>query len=137
MRVRALDANGDMTWGRGSGNFLVDSPEFVRQKVLTGLGLWRGEFFLNTSAGMPWSTEVLGKNTQAFYDAAIQKQVLSTSGVTGINSYSSSFDAVTRLLSVSMRVQTQFGAITITTTFAPPRTSGFGIGGFGTIPFGQ
>jgi hypothetical protein len=55
MRYRKLDANGDYTFGGGSNDFLVNTPETVAQAVMTRLNLLQGEWFLDTTAGMPWS----------------------------------------------------------------------------------
>jgi hypothetical protein len=139
MRVRALDANGDMQFGRGSANFLVNSPQLVVQKILTGLKLFQGEFFLNTSAGMPWNQQVLGFQTQASYDNAIRTQIRNTAGVTGITSYSSSLNTTTRALSVTVAGTSAFGVWTLSTSipFAPPLSGGYGVGGYGVNPYGQ
>lgn len=138
MRVRAQDANGDMTFGFGSANFLVNSPQCVEQLILTGLALFQGEFFLNTTAGMPWDTQVLGFRTSTLYDQAIQNQIRNTAGVTAITGYSSSLNAVSRLLTVRVSVQTLFGPLTLSFSlpFAPPVTSGYGVGGYGVGIYG-
>jgi hypothetical protein len=138
MRVRAQDSNGDMAFGFGLANFLIDSVQAVEQLILTGLGLFQGEFFLNTAAGMPWDTEVLGYGTQSLYDNAIQAQIRNTVGVTAITRYSSSLNTDTRLLTVDVTVQTAFGSLSLSITlpFAPPFTSGYGVGGYGVNPFG-
>jgi hypothetical protein len=131
MRVRALDQNGDMQFGFGSQNFFIDNLQLVQQKVITGLKLWQGEFFLDTTAGMPWNTKVLGVNTQSLYDAAIQQQIKGTTGVTGIASYSSSFNSTTRQLNVNVMVMSQFGNFTISLPFALPLLGGYGVLGYG------
>lgn len=116
MRVRALDANGDMTFGRGSGNFLVNTPEAVAQCVKTRLLLKQGEWFLDTSAGVPWDTQVLGTGTAQLRDIAIKDAVLGTQGVTSIDAYSSAVDPLTRAFTVTMSISTLYGATTLTTT---------------------
>ena len=138
MRVRAQDANGDMTFGFGQANFLIDSVQAVEQLIITGLKLFKGEFFLNTATGMPWDTDVLGFGTGPLYDNAIQSQIKGTAGVTGITSYSSSLNATTRLLTVTVGVSTIFGPFTLNASlpFAPP-SSGYGIGGYSENPYGE
>jgi hypothetical protein len=116
MRVRALDASGDMTFGRGSGNFLVDSPAAVGQCVATRLLLKQGEWWLDTTAGMPWDAKVLGYRTSATRDGAIKQIILSTPGVTAIQSYSSNFDPDTREFTVVTTITTQYGTTTVRTT---------------------
>lgn len=121
MRVRALDANGDMTFGRGSANFLVNTPAAVAQLVQTGLELVQSEWFLDKTEGMPWLTDVIGKGTQSLYDLAIQNQILNTQGMVSIENYSSSLDPVTRKLTIpnSVILNTQFGTINMPTTVLP------------------
>lgn len=110
MRVRAQDADGDYTFGQGGRNFLVNSPAAVAQLILTGLELWRGDWFADTSVGMPWRTNVIGKTVKAIYDLAVRNQILNTTGVQAILAYDSQLDERTRKLSVQATVLTQFGA---------------------------
>lgn len=136
MRYRTLDANGDYTFGQGSANFLVNSAQSVAQAVLTGLKLWQGEWFVNTAAGMPWATQVLGYGTKAFYDAALQAQVKSTTGVTGLTGYSSTLNSITRLLVATISGTSLYGPFTVTVS-VPTAGGGFGEGGFAEGGFGQ
>lgn len=119
MRYRALSATGDYTFGRGSANFLVNSPQCVAQAVKTRLGLFQGEWFLDQTDGTPWFTQILSanlKNTMPLYDQAIRTRVLETPGVIEINTYSSSLDPTNRALSVDMTITTQFSATPIQVT---------------------
>lgn len=115
MRYRALDADGDYTFGQGQANFLQNSPSCVAQSVLTRLRLWQGEWFLDKTEGTPWLQQVLGRNTQPVYDLAIRTRVLQTAGVKSIDAYSSSLDAATRSLTVTMTITTIYGSIDIAT----------------------
>ena len=110
MRVRALDANGDMTWGRGQGNFLVNTPAAVAQCVKTRLGLFKGEFFRDTSEGTDWKAKVLGERTASTRDPEIRARILGTQGVTGITSYASQVNRETRTFSVQAEISTLYGA---------------------------
>jgi len=113
MRYRKLDANDDYTIGTGS-DFHVNNPDAVAQAVLTRLRLWRGEWFLDTADGTPWSTEILGKRQRGRNpDAAIKQRILGTQGVNEILSYNSTFDGNTRRLSVNATVGTIYGQATI------------------------
>lgn len=114
MRVRRLDAAGDMTFGQGGLNFLVNSREAVAQDILTRLRLIAGEWFLDTEEGTPYGTEILGNVSQAVADAAIRRRIVGTVGVTDITAYSSSI--VGRRLTVAATVDTLFGAVTVETT---------------------
>lgn len=109
-RYAKLDSAGDMIWGQGSGDFLVDSPAAVAQAVQTRLGLWVGEYFLDLDQGTPWATQVLGVRTAGIRDAAIRNRILGTPYVLGIENYASSFNPRTRAFSVSCTINTAFGA---------------------------
>lgn len=113
MRVRAVDQNGDMQFGANQGNFLSNSPDAVAQVVKSRLSLWLGQWFLDTSQGMPWATKVLGKYTGDTRDAAIQSQILGTPGVLQILNYSSALNRDTRLFSWAATIDTIYGSATI------------------------
>lgn len=113
MRYRKLDANGDYSFGNQQADFYRNTPEAVGQAVLTRLRLNKGEWFIDTADGMPWMSEVLGERTVATRDAAIKKRILGTTGVTQIDTYSSSFNAETRRFSVSATISTAYGQTTI------------------------
>ena len=117
MRYRALTATGDYQIGQGSANFLVNSPACVAQAVLTRLDLWQGQWFLDTTFGMPWLTDVIGKNTGGLYDIAIQQYILATQGVNQIQGYSSYLNRTKRSLSISIQdLVTIYGSTTFNAT---------------------
>lgn len=110
VRYRKFDANDDYSFGQGPQDFYINSPEAVGQSVLTRLRLWKGDWFLDTSVGTPYLTEILGKVPQEIADQAIQDVVLNTVGVLGLSAYFSSYDSAKRTLSVSMTINTDFGS---------------------------
>jgi hypothetical protein len=61
--------------------------------------------------------------------AAVQAQVKAMAGVSAINSYSSSLDTSTGMLTVTLSVQSPSGPLSISTVVA--------VGGFGITPFGE
>lgn len=127
MKYRALTASGDYSFGRTfAQQFLENSPAAVGQAVMTSLKLFQGEWFLDTKVGMPWASEVLGKNTQPFYDQAIKDGILNVQGVTELVSYSSFLNSATRSLVVTCTIDTIYGVAEITGIFGP-RTEGFGL----------
>ncbi len=128
MRYRKLSPTGDMTFGAGQLNFLIDSPAAVAQAVMTTLKLFYGEWYLNTAAGTPWFTGVLGYHSQADADATIQNQILSVSctisstniplgyqagqvvnAITNIQDYQSELDPETRAYSATCTLNTIYG----------------------------
>lgn len=113
MRYRREDADGDYVFGFDQGEFLVDSVQAVQQLIITRLGLYVGEWFLDLSDGLPLAGKILGYNTAKTRDLAIKARILNTQGVLNIESYSSNFDGTTRKFSVNCRVNTVFGAVTV------------------------
>lgn len=109
MRYRRLDENGDMVFGSGLADFLVDSPEAVAQSIKTRLGLHTGQWFLNRSEGTDWETRVLGKYTGDTRDLTIRSRILETPGVLRLESYGSSLFPNTREFDVSVVVDTIYG----------------------------
>lgn len=109
MRYRKLGPTGDYVFGSSALDFYFNVPAAVGQAVETGLLLWQGEWFLDTSLGMPWIEGVLGKNSQATADGTIQNQVSNTQGVTDISSYQSTLVDENRSLTVKLSVDTLYG----------------------------
>lgn len=114
MRYRQIDSNNDYTGFSGNTRFLVNSPATVAQAVETVLGLLQGEWFLDSTVGVPYATQVLGTGTQATRDLVIQNAILGTEGVTDINQYSSTFNPTTRSFTVNCTIDTLYGPATIT-----------------------
>lgn len=126
MRVRILDENGDATFGRGVGNFYVNTPNAVRQSIMTRLGLLQGEWYLNLPDGTPWLQQILVRGaTSNIYDLLIQTRILGTQGVSGIITYSSNYDPDDRSLAIEALVQTIYSVdpINVTTTIPLGGTS--------------
>jgi len=116
MKYRKLDPAGDYTFGRGPADFYEDSAEVVAQAVKTRLLLIRGEWFLDSSAGVPYKTEFLGVGTIGRYDFSAQQVILSTPGVTKLVDYASKIDSAKRAVYISATIDTQYGTISVQTT---------------------
>jgi hypothetical protein len=114
MRHRKLDNNADMTFGASERNFFVDDINGVAQSVLTRLRLWVGEWFLNTSAGTPYSQAMLGTNKQDTIAPAMRERILGTPGVTEIVTFELLKNETTRAVTILATINTQFGTTTVT-----------------------
>src|SRR5215467_12927210 len=121
MRYRKLDADGDMQFGHGAGDFWHDQPEAVGQSVKTRLLLFAGEWFLDTKAGTPWGGfplndlvvkqgRILAEHMQLTRDAAIRERILTTRGVVAITDYGSFIDPDSREYSANAYIDTIYGA---------------------------
>ncbi|HKS94987.1 MAG TPA: hypothetical protein VJV74_02515 [Terriglobia bacterium] len=107
--VRRLDKNHDTTWGQGRKNY-ANTGEATLQRVRTDLLVILGEAFLNAEDGVPWfqpeDSDVQpilgGRRDLAYTEGVLKARVLNSDGVATLTSYSQSFDARGRRLTVSI-----------------------------------
>jgi hypothetical protein len=122
MRYRALDSNGDYSFGQNLANFLIDDAAAVGQAVKTRLLLFQGEWFLDITAGTPWGGfplnaavvaegVILGDKRSVAQDLAIQATILGTQGVQQILTYSSSYNSQGRLWSLNVTIETIYAVL--------------------------
>ena len=89
--------------------------EDVRQRVVETLKLWRGEWFLDTTRGVPYTDEIFRRPAVAgLISSAISSRIRAVDAVTGVPSVTSSFDPATRLYSLQARVSTAEGSFEVT-----------------------
>lgn len=111
MLVRRLSTDWDMTFGRGLANFARDA-EATAQAVKTRLQLLRSEWFLDTSAGVPYLQDICVKPSDIPLAESIVKQtILETEGVAEIVDFTSEFHPGTRKFSIFARVRTIYDDI--------------------------
>lgn len=113
MRYRKLTDDWDFKLGHGGADYLQDSPETVRQAVMTRLKLFAGEWFNDLIEGTAYKTEVLGKYTTGKHDIEIRKRIRKTQGVVRITEYQSSFDSETRKLLIEAQIDTVYGPVEV------------------------
>lgn len=88
----------------------VTDAEAVGQHARQRLNTFEGEWFYDTTAGVPWIGEILGQSYDpALAEAVIKAEIADTKGVTGITSFSVRFDRQTRGITAhSITVETEF-----------------------------
>lgn len=98
----SIDASGDLE--------LVYDAEAVGQHTRQRLQTHVGEWFLDTSVGVPWLKQILGKGYDpALADAVTKACILGTDGVTEITTFSVSFALASRGLVIkSVNVLTDY-----------------------------
>ncbi len=109
MRYRRLTSTGDYSFGNSQNDFYRDVPEAVGQAVQTRILLWLGEWFLNIDEGTPFMLAILGKHSKEEANVAIQDRVLNTQGMVDIQNFESDIDPDTRLMTMSMDIDTIYG----------------------------
>lgn len=108
LRVRKQDINGDMSFGHGDSDFLIDNSAAVGQLLLTRLLLWTNQWFLDLTQGTPYLERILGKSTASVRNAAIRDRILTTFGVLSISDFSATVNTQARHLEISAKVTTIF-----------------------------
>ena len=108
---------GDISISKNMVRLTKTNAEEVRQKVEIRLKTFRGEWFANVRAGLPYFQSMFGKNiTKSFIDTQIKTTVLKTSGVTSMKEFSSSINPKTREYSANIKVITDEGVVVINFT---------------------
>jgi hypothetical protein len=116
--VRRVDSNHDMTFGSGMLNFATGA-EAAAQNVRCRLLVMAGEWFLDTSAGVPWWQNpasgvrpIMGVPRDLRYaEAVIKGVILATDGISAINNFDSSWDSKTRKWTVTVNLSSVDGDI--------------------------
>lgn len=109
MIVRALDGNGDWTFGKGKNNYLSGKAA-TAQNIQTRLSSFLGDCFFDINAGIDWFT-FLGSKDALGLKLAINATILNTQDVTGIQEVLAEIDPDTRAFTVQYQVQTVYGNV--------------------------
>lgn len=103
MIIRALDSNGDWTFGQGKQNYL-SGQKAIAQNIQTRILCFLNNCPWDMAAGIDWIT-LLGKtNTATQIQLNVRTRLLQSFGVLRINTLSVSF--VNRRLSLSYNIDT-------------------------------
>jgi hypothetical protein len=108
IKVRALDANGDFTGGRGRNDYLTGSNA-IAQNIRTRLSSYLGDCYFNIREGIDWFG-FLGSKNQAGLRQAIETTITNTEGVTEVLRLSLSLDSGRRF-SLSYEVNTIYTGV--------------------------
>lgn len=116
MKYRRL-VGGDYTFGGGLNDFLSD-VDAVGQAVATRLKLLLGEWWEDTSDGLPlWEGIMSSSGSQGhrqYIDALIRDRILSTPHVDSIDQMESLWDADGRGLQFAAKITTDYGTVVVT-----------------------
>lgn len=96
----------------GDLQLITEDAQAVQQRVMINLKLFRGEWWLDISKGVPYFQEILTKSgSKEAADALFKEAILSTTGVSGLLSYSSTLNKYTGEMMVSFEATTTGGDI--------------------------
>ncbi len=106
-----LDDNGDLEITNNSLT-LTDGVGAIEQHLLVKFRLFLGEWFLDTSLGVPYYSDILIKNPSFVVVSEILKNViLETSGVLSLQKFEFDFDSATREATLTFKALTDDGPI--------------------------
>ncbi len=105
MIVRALDSDGDWTFGKGKSDYLKENAA-IGQNVQTRLKSFLGDCFFDLQAGIDWWNLLGSKNIQGLI-LSVKTMILNTEGVTKLLELSTELDD-NRLQSLSYSMSTVF-----------------------------
>lgn len=89
---------------------LVDGAARVAQQIKVTLLMFLGEWFLDTSFGVPYLEEILVKNPKfAGINALLRARIIDVPGVTRIRALTMDFNRQGRALTVTFNAETPFG----------------------------
>ncbi len=92
---------------------LIDNAERVAQQILISLRFWYGEWFLNTTEGVPYLEYILVKNPNiAHVRQVLTEAIEQVEGVQSVDSMTIDFDRQGRRLAVEYAATTNYGLIT-------------------------
>lgn len=88
MRDLALDpATGDLAILGGRLRLTEPGAESVAQKLRVRLRLFKGEWHLDASVGVPYYTDVLGRHSTAAVEALLRRAIVTCPGVKALESF--------------------------------------------------
>jgi hypothetical protein len=102
--VRAIDVNGDWTFGAGINNYYKNQLA-IAQNIETRLNSYLGDCFFDLAAGINW-LNLLGEKDLTSLKVSISTVILNTTNVTGIQELS-------LVLTESRRLTVKYAVITV------------------------
>jgi hypothetical protein len=95
---------------------LVSNADAIQQHLIQRLKLFRGEWFLDLDAGVPYFQDILVKNPNpALVDGVLKDAILGSPGVLELTSFSMIYDTTARTLTVTFTVETINGPVDVST----------------------
>lgn len=92
---------------------LIDNAERVAQQIKIQLKWILGEWFLDTTGGMPYLESILVKNPNiALIRNIFRRKILEVDDVTAVASLELVIDKRQRILTVSYKAETTYGLVT-------------------------
>jgi hypothetical protein len=105
MIIRALDVNGDWTFGLGKQNYLFDQKAII-QNIRTRLYEFLNNAFWNMNSGADWPRLLGTPGTKQEIVLTCRAIILQSYGVNSVNSISATYYGNTRNIIISYNINT-------------------------------
>lgn len=109
-------ATNDIAYKNGLVRYATSGNE-VAQRVITRIRRLQGEWFIDTTAGMPYLQDILGKRDINYFKLLLRKEILNTDGVQSINTFRMSFNSKTGYISIYVEIKVDGSYIPISQEF--------------------
>lgn len=98
----AIEPHNDLRLDATGSPVLAIDAEAIGQHIRQRLKMWRGEWFLNTDAGVEWIRYVLGRppSELPLAESIIKAEIAATPGVSEILEFSAVYDRASRGLRI-------------------------------------
>lgn len=97
---------------------LTSGLDARRQHLRQRLGMFFGEWFLNTQRGIPYFEHVFGKTPNpVVIDSIFKNEIINTQGVLELLAFELDLDTVARELTLTMRARVDEGILEFEETF--------------------
>jgi len=84
----------------------IEGSEYAVQKIQQRLQFFLGEWFLDTSLGVPWYERILVKNPDLrFVQGILRDEIAKVPGIRDVQSVEASLDLTTRRLTIAYQAQ--------------------------------
>ena len=82
----------------------ITGKEAIRQRIITGIKTFKGEWFLNINYGLDYIGVIFNRKAPLdLVNSAVRARIMSTPGVVGLNGYFASIEKSTRTLKVFIK----------------------------------
>jgi hypothetical protein len=111
-----LDGNNDIVFVNGKATVTQTQSEIVAQRLNIKLKTFLGEWFLDTSIGVPYFQQIFGKvRNKSTIDVIFQNIIAKDEGVVEIKKFESSLDGAGRNYTMTFTVRVSDGSTATTT----------------------
>ena len=109
MIIRALDLNGDWTFGKGKSSYKKDLAG-LKQNLKTRLLEWKGDCFFDSGAGVDWYNRLAKRSQINPLIDEVRVVILKTDGIIEVLNIDYDLDS-DRNLTINYSIKTVYGQI--------------------------